>query len=120
MFYKLLIYLFNFYFYYNMLSIKNYYNNSSIYANTGTFNNLLINGVLTNDSLTNPINTISGNVNTISVGLNKLTNYIGINTISCKINLNCNKTNYNGLTVITSQTEFTNNIAIQQFINQIL
>ena len=78
-----------------MLSTKVYNNNSLIYAMTATFDNLLINGVLTNDSLTSSINTISSNINTIrsninttsrnintiSGGLNKLTNYIGINTI---------------------------------------
>ena len=32
-------------------------------------------------------------------------------------NLNCNKFNYNNLTVFKPQTEYTNNIAIQQFIN---
>ena len=48
-----------------MLSTKTYNNNSSIFANTGTFDNFLINGVITNDSLTTSINTISSNINTI-------------------------------------------------------
>ena len=102
-----------------MLSTKNYNNNSSIFANTSTFDNISINEVRTNDSLTTSSNTISSNINTssenintISGGLNNLTNYIGINTISGEINLNCNKINYNGLNVIKLQTEFTNNIAI--------
>ena len=69
-----------------MLSTKNYNNNSSVYANNATFDNLLINGVITNDSLTTNINTISSNNNninssiiTISGSLNNLTNYVGIN-----------------------------------------
>ena len=49
-----------------MLSTKNYNKNCSIYAKTGTFDNLLINGVLTNDSLKSSINTISSKINTIS------------------------------------------------------
>ena len=66
----------------------------------------MINGVISNDSLTTLINTISTNINninsstkTISDGLNSLTNYIGINTISGKINGYCNIPNYNGLTM---------------------
>ena len=90
-------------------------------------NDITINGVLTNDLLTSSINTISsniniisGNINTISGGLNKLQTYIGINTTSAEINLNCNKIYYTGLNIIKTQTEFTNNIAFQRFINQIL
>ena len=102
-----------------MLSTKNYNNNSSVYANTGTFDNITINSSITNDTLTNSINTISGNINTISGSLNKLTNYIST-TVSGDININCNNINYNNLTMIKPQTQYTNNIAFQQFINQIL
>ena len=49
-----------------MLFTKNNNNNSSVYANTGTFDNLLLNGNIINDPLSTLINTISGNVSTIS------------------------------------------------------
>ena len=110
-----------------MLSTKNNNNNSSIYANTATFDNVSINGSITNASLTSSLNTISSSINninssinTISGGLNNLQTYIGINTISGEINLNCNNINYNNLTMIKPQTQYTNNIAFQQFINQLL
>ena len=48
-----------------MISTKNYNNNSPIYANTGTFDNISINGSIVNDSLTTAISTISGNFNNI-------------------------------------------------------
>ena len=35
-------------------------------------------------------------------------------------NFNCNKFKYNGLNVFKTQTEFTNNIAFQQFVNKLL
>ena len=109
-----------------MLSTKNYNNNSSIYANTATFDNISINAVITNDSLTTSINTISSNINTISGSLNNLQTYItttvsgDINLNSNNISLNCNNINCNSLTMIKQQTQYTNNIAFQQFINQIL
>ena len=101
-----------------MLSTKIYNNNSSLYANSATFDNISINGVITNNSLTTNINTISENINTIRGSLNNLTNYIST-TISSYINLNCNNINYNELTMIKPQTQYTTNIAFQQFINQI-
>ena len=108
-----------------MLSTKNNNNNSSIYANNGTFDNVSINGNITNTSLTSSLNTISSSINninssinTISGGLNNLQTYIS--TISGDINLNCNNINYNGLNMIKPQTQYTNNIAFQQFINQVL
>ena len=67
-----------------MLSTKKYYNNSLIYANTGTFNNISINGVITNNSLTKTINTISSNINTISSNINTISS--NINTISGSLN----------------------------------
>ena len=110
-----------------MLSTKNKNNNSSVFANTATFDNVSINGGITNASLTSSlnkisrtINTISGKISTISGGLNNLQTYIGINTISGDINLNCNNINYNNLNMIKPQTQYTNNIAFQQFINQLL
>ena len=95
-----------------MISTKNYNNNSSIYVNTRTFDNILINGVIKNYSLTTNINTISSNINTISSNintissnintisgsLNNLTNY-KTTTISGDVNLICNKFSYNDLTV---------------------
>ena len=77
-----------------MLSTKKYNNNSLVYANTATFDNVSINESITNDSLTTNIytisgniNTINGNVNTISGTVNTLNNqlnspstYIGLNT----------------------------------------
>ena len=108
-----------------MLSTKNNNNNSSIYANSGTFDNLLINGVLTNALLTSSLNRISwntktilGNINTISWSLNNLTNYLKTTTFG-DVKLTWTKFNYNNLTVFKPQTEYTNNIAIQQFINQL-
>ena len=50
-----------------MLSIKNHYNNSLFYANTGTFDNVSINRVITNDTLTTSINTILRNNKTVSL-----------------------------------------------------
>ena len=66
-----------------MLSTKNNSNNSSVFVNTATFDNVWINGGITNTSLTSLLNTTSGNIitvslniNTISESLNNLTNYI--------------------------------------------
>ena len=67
-----------------MISTKNYNNNSSIYVNTRTFDNILINGVIKNYSLTTNINTISSNINTISSNINTIS--ANINTISSNIN----------------------------------
>ena len=55
-----------------MLSTKNYNNNSSIYANTSNFDNIWLNGVITNDSLTTSINTILGNINNINFSINTI------------------------------------------------
>ena len=92
-----------------MLSTKNNTNNSSVFANSVTFDNVLINGGITNASLTSSlnkisgnINTISGNINTISGSLHNLTNYI-FTTISGDLILTCNKFNDNGLTVFKPQ-----------------
>ena len=48
-----------------MLSTKNYYYYSSIYANTATFDNVSIHGDITNASITTSINTINTNIKTI-------------------------------------------------------
>ena len=92
-----------------MLSTNNTNYNSLVYANSATFNNISIKGFITNDSLTNSLTTISGNIinfnssiNTISGSLNNVTNYITI-TIWGDVNLNCNKFNSNSLNYIKPQ-----------------
>ena len=45
-----------------MLSTKNYNNNSGISANLGTFDNLTVNNNITNTSLNNNLNSISGQI----------------------------------------------------------
>ena len=76
-----------------------------------------INGVITYESLTSLFSTLSGNVNTISGGLNNLTNYIST-YISGDVILTSNNFNFSCFMVFKPQTAFTNNIAFQQFINQ--
>ena len=56
---------------------------------------------------------------THSWSLNNLKNCL-TTTFSGDVTLTCNKFNYNGLTVFKPQKDFTNNIAFQQFINQML
>ena len=78
-----------------LLSTKSNNNNSSVFANTATVDNVSINGVITNTSLSSSTNTISGNINTIrgnintiSGNLNNLKNYIST-TISGDVILTC-------------------------------
>ena len=55
-----------------MISTKNNNDNSLVFANTPTFDNLSINEVKTNTSLTISLNTIFGNINTSSGNINTI------------------------------------------------
>ena len=52
-----------------MLSTKKYNNNTSIYANIATFDNVSKKRSITNDSLTNSLTAISGNINNINLSI---------------------------------------------------